>query len=108
MQWLRVSCLMPISPSQRVDQLIHFVDEVLHLSLIVAAIGPLAEVAHVVRVVAALAQVVEQAVVEIGLGDLAGLAGGSGGAVVALWDAESETHVRSIKAHTHTRGTAGR
>jgi len=41
-------------PPQRIDQLIHLVDEVLHLRLVVAAIGPLAEGAHAVAVVARL------------------------------------------------------
>lgn len=58
----------PRSPPQRIDQLIHFVDEVLHLRLVVAAIGPLAEVAHAVAVVARLLERIRDRVGEIGLG----------------------------------------
>jgi hypothetical protein len=52
-------------PSQRVDQLIHLVDQILHLTLVVAAIGPLAERADAVAVVARLLERVGDGVVEV-------------------------------------------
>lgn len=66
------------------DQRIHLVDQILHLSLVVATVGTLALGAHGVGVVDALAQVVLQAVMEIGLRHLARRALRLPGAIVAL------------------------
>ena len=40
----------PRSPSQRIDQLIHLVDQALHLTRVVAAISSLAELVHAVAI----------------------------------------------------------
>ena len=52
-------------PPQRVDQLIHLVDEVLHLTLVVAAVGSDAQCADTFAVVARLGQGIRDRVVEI-------------------------------------------
>ena len=53
------------SPPQCIDQLIHLVDQILHLGLVVAAVCPLAERADAVAVVAGLGQGIGDGVVEI-------------------------------------------
>ena len=72
-------------------------DEVLHLLLVVAAIGSRVQRAHAVRVFAALAQVVLQATGDIDLAYLAGLTGGSCGPIVALRDVETEMQRAAVR-----------
>ena len=52
-------------PPQRVDQFIHLVDEVLHLTLVVASIGTHSQRANAVAVVARLGQGIRDGVVEV-------------------------------------------
>jgi hypothetical protein len=53
------------SPPQRIDQLIQLVQHILHLTLVVAAIGPLAHRAHAIGVVAGLSQSIRDGIVQI-------------------------------------------
>ena len=76
------------------DHLIHLLAQRLHVGIGKASV----QRAHVVGVVAGLAQRVELSIVEVGLADLAGLAGGSGRTVIAAWDADGEADVAAIKA----------
>lgn len=55
----------PHLPPQRVDQLIELVQHILHLSLVVTAIGTLAQRADAIAVVARLGQGIRDGVVEV-------------------------------------------